>query len=167
MILVIDGFNLLYKFPELEGLMAENNLSQARIGILNLLIQYKKKRKQDKIHIFFDGKKEQGSMVVEDEVEGMRIYYSHDIKADDYIKLFIQKSLIRNELYLVSSDKDLILHGKKYGCKGFKSEEFAKLIQEEIFKRSNEEEEKKSDISLSNEEVKYWYSLFKGKKNAR
>ena len=166
MILIIDGFNLIYKFPELEGWMLENKLSRARNGILNLLIQYKKRRKQDKIHIFFDGKKEQGSMVVEDELEGMRIYYSHDIKADDYIKLFIQKSLVHNELYLVSSDKDLILHGKKYGCKGFKSEEFAKIINDEICKSINEEE-KKSDVSLSNEEVEYWYSLFKGRKNAR
>jgi predicted RNA-binding protein with PIN domain len=165
MILVVDGFNLIYKFPDLEILMYENKLNEARKGLLDNLLLFGKKRKQSKFHIFFDGKKEQGSMVVEDEFQGMRIYYSHDIKADDHIKLFIRQSINASDLYLVSSDKDLIFYGKKYGCKLYKSEEFASLLNETIQKNSKEEE-KDSDLVLSKDEVNYWYDLFKGKKNA-
>ncbi|NCA28398.1 MAG: NYN domain-containing protein, partial [Proteobacteria bacterium] len=48
MILVVDGFNLIYKFPEMEILMYENKLNNARNALLKKLILYKKKRKQDK-----------------------------------------------------------------------------------------------------------------------
>ncbi len=165
MILVVDGFNLIYKFPNMEILMYENKLSSARSSLLSKLNHYKKKRKQDKFHIFFDGKKEIGSMVVEDEQEGMRIYYSHDIKADDHIKLFIRQSLNPSDLYLISSDKDLQFFGKKYGCKLYKSEEFAKIITDTL-KEHSTEDEKDSNVRLSKEEVGYWYALFKGKNNA-
>ena len=165
MILVVDGFNLIYKFPEMEILMYENKLNNARNALLKTLNLYSKKRKQNKFHIFFDGKKEIGSMVVEDELEGMRLYYSHDIKADDQIKLFIRKSINPSDLYLVSSDKDLQFFGKKYGCKLYKSEEFAKIITDTL-KEHSLEDEKDSNVMLSKEEVSYWYALFKGKKNA-
>jgi len=165
MILLIDAFNLIYKFPDLEIFMYENNLLDARRGLLNLLKDYSRKRKHDKIHIFFDGKKEQGSMVVEDEIDEMRIYYSHDVKADDCIKLFIQKSLSQSEVYLVTSDKDLLHHSKKFGCKSFKSEEFAKFLEETI-SQTPVVEEKDSQVRLTRDEVNYWYGLFKGNKNA-
>ena len=165
MILLIDAFNLIYKFPDLELLMYENKLADARKGLLKLLHNYKRKRKHNKIHIFFDGKKEQGSMVVEDVWEEMRLYYSHDIKADDCIKDYIQKSLSHNDVYLVTSDKDLIHHGKRFGCKNFKSEEFAKIVSDTL--SENEAlEEKSSEIQLSPDEVSFWYGLFKGNNNA-
>lgn len=57
MILLIDGFNLIYKFPELEALMYESKLNLAREGLLKILNQYKVKRGNTVMHVFFDGKK--------------------------------------------------------------------------------------------------------------
>ena len=57
MILLPDGFNLIYKFPELEGLMYESKLNLAREGLLKILNQYKIKTRNTVIHVFFDGKR--------------------------------------------------------------------------------------------------------------
>ncbi len=69
MILLIDGFNLIYKFPELETLMYESKLNLAREGLLKLLNQYKTKRGNTVIHVFFDGKKDKYTTSIVDDVE--------------------------------------------------------------------------------------------------
>ena len=82
MIILIDGFNLIYKFPELESLMYESKLNLAREGLLKILNQYKIKRGNTVIHVFFDGKKDLGSEVRHDEYGGIKIYFSHDVTAE-------------------------------------------------------------------------------------
>lgn len=56
--LVVDGFNLIYKFPELEAFMYSDRLREARVGLLRILEAYSSKIKNPNIHVFFDGKKE-------------------------------------------------------------------------------------------------------------
>ena len=91
MILLIDGFNLIYKFPELETLMYESKLNLAREGLLKLLNQYKTKRGNTVIHVFFDGKKDKGSEVRRDEYGSIKVYFSHDVSADLLIKEYIKR----------------------------------------------------------------------------
>ncbi|MDY6970645.1 MAG: NYN domain-containing protein, partial [Spirochaetota bacterium] len=40
MAFLIDGFNLIYKFPQLEELMYQDRLVDARVGLLNKLKEY-------------------------------------------------------------------------------------------------------------------------------
>ena len=42
MAILIDGFNLIYKFPDLEALMYEERLNDARKGLLSKLKEYQK-----------------------------------------------------------------------------------------------------------------------------
>ncbi len=92
MAILIDGFNLIYKFPELEGMMYQGRLSDARIGLLNKLKEYRRITKS-KITVVFDGKKDQSFEVKSEKVQSIDVYYSLDYSADFLIKQFIKKDL--------------------------------------------------------------------------
>ncbi|MCB1178929.1 MAG: NYN domain-containing protein [Leptospiraceae bacterium] len=166
MVLVIDGFNLIYKFPHLEQLMYENKLNEARNGLISIFLKYLKKKKNSEIHLFFDGRKDKGSPVEKDFIEGIRIYYSLDEKADLIIKDFIKKNLSSKNLFVVSSDKDIIFYSKRYGCRSYKSEEFATLVNSLFHKEEEKNEsEFRENRMLSKEEISYWADLFRNREN--
>jgi predicted RNA-binding protein with PIN domain len=52
---LIDGFNLIYKFPDLEELMIASRLDEARIGLLQKLKRYAAISKKA-MGVVFDGK---------------------------------------------------------------------------------------------------------------
>ncbi|OCC29628.1 YacP-like NYN domain protein [Leptospira interrogans serovar Canicola] len=49
----IDGFNLIYKFPDLEESMYQNRLSDARRTLLEWIELYSKKKEKTKLSHFF------------------------------------------------------------------------------------------------------------------
>ena len=160
MILLIDGFNLIYKFPELETLMYESKLNLAREGLLKLLNQYKTKRGNTVIHVFFDGKKDKGSEVRRDEYGSIKVYFSHDVSADLLIKEYIKRDPNPSSLYVVTSDNDIIFYCKRFSCRSQKSEDFAKWVDKFLFV-SEDKEEKPEDVKLTGTELEYWQDLFK------
>lgn len=163
MILVIDGFNLIYKFPQLEELMYNSQLDSARAGLLTMLEKFQKAQKNLTIYVFFDGKKGTGSTVIEDLHGKMKIHYSQELTADHYIKLFIKANPNPSNLTVVSSDKDILGFCKRYSAKIQKSEDFAKWV-ESSFQIEKNVDEKDSVVNLSEEEVEYWHNLFLRKK---
>ncbi len=160
MILLIDGFNLIYKFPDLEGLMYESKLNLAREGLLKILNQYKVKRGNTVIHVFFDGKKDLGSEVRHDEYGGIKIYFSHDVTADFLIKEYIKRDPNPSNLYVVTSDNDILFYCKRFSCKSQKSEDFAKWVERFLF-APVDNEDKPADVKLSSSELEYWQDVFK------
>jgi predicted RNA-binding protein with PIN domain len=162
--LVIDGFNLIYKFPELEEMMYANRLNDARKGLLNILVNYSNHKKGNRFYIFFDGKKEKGSVVSEDELGDMKIFYSMDVVADHKIKQFVRFSPNPGNLFVISSDKELMHYAKKFGAKSIRSEEFAETITKEVIP-IDELDDKIKQHKVSSEEVDYWKKIFQGKKN--
>lgn len=168
MILVVDAFNLIYKFPDLELCMYQNQLAEARRGLFQKLIQFQKLKKVKEIHVFLDGKKEKGSPVEFEELGQLNIYYSQDMKADGQIKKFIRMHLQPNNLYLVTSDKEILFYSKKYNCKYYTSEEFFKLYESTIKQAQEKElEEERVHKNLSNEEIREWIKFFKKNQKER
>ncbi len=163
MIYVIDGFNLIYKFPELEEMMYNSKLDSAREGLLQVLDKFMVKKKNQTIYVFFDGKKGTGNPIIEDSFGKMKIHFSHDYTADFYIKQFIKTNYNPSHLTVVSSDNDLIGFCKRYSAKSQKSEDFAKYV-ESIFREPEKDvDEKEIDVKLSESELEYWKKLFSKK----
>lgn len=166
MILVVDGFNLIYKFPDLELCMYENNLQEARRGLFRKLLNYKKLKKVQEIHIFLDGKKDIGNPVEFENLDGLLIYYAHDLKADSHIKKFIRTHKTPHNLYLITSDKEILFYSKKYNCKYYTSEEFYKIYETTISTIENEKITRERIYkNLSEDEVQEWLRFFR--KNSR
>ncbi len=163
MAVIIDGFNLIYKFPHLESLMYENRLNDARKGLLEILAEYNR-IKTEEIKVIFDGKKNPSDKTTGDRYGMMEIYFSIDYSADHLIKELVKKSINPKMLTVVTSDRDISLFAGRFRAKCLKSETFAALVQKEIEdNRLSGKQEKEADPMISDEEISYWEKIFKKK----
>lgn len=165
MSLLIDGFNLIYKFPELESKMYYGQLNPARSGLLEKLKDYQKIKKS-LIRVVFDGKKDKSLETVSEKIGKIDVFYSLDYSADYLIKQFIKKEINPKMITVVTSDKDIISYITRRGAKNITSEKFAEIVTDAIEKAREEKElEKEISIkenpSISDEEISYWQKLFK------
>ncbi len=154
MAILIDGFNLIYKFPDLEELMYRDKLTEARIGLLNKLKEYQNLTKA-KIRVVFDGKKEQSLNIKSETVKSIDVFYSLDFSADFLIKQFIKKDINPKLTTVVTSDKDIIDYVSRFKAK------FYSHLRETI-ENYNESiiPEKDENPQLSEEEILFWEKEF-------
>ncbi|MFH0974940.1 MAG: NYN domain-containing protein [Spirochaetota bacterium] len=161
MAILIDGFNLIYKFPELERLMYAGNLSGARIGLLNKLKEYRNITKLN-ITVIFDGKKDQSLEIKKECIKSIDVYYSLDYSADFLIKQFVKKDLNPRMITVVTSDKDIIDYVIRFKAKVKTSDDFFKHINATIAAYCDSPEpEKNENPVLDEEEILFWENQFK------
>ena len=165
MILLIDGFNLIYKFPDLEGKMLVGMLDDARAGLLDRLKEFQKIKKS-KIRGVFDGRKGPSRNVRSERVGTIDVYYSIDYSADFLIKEFIKKDPNPKMTTVVTSDKDILFYVNRFSAKTMTSEKFADFVTRTIEKEYAEKvpEEKEENPSVTEEEVSFWERIFSKKK---
>lgn len=158
---LIDGFNLLYKFPECEALMLQNRLEDARSRLLSILKEYEKISRK-KVRIVFDGKKQQLLDIKSESFGSIDVYYSLDYSADFLIKEFIKKDINPRMTTVVTSDNGIISFVQKFGVRLMKSEDFAEKVVKTIEDFHEEKkQEKEDDPKVSREEVHYWEKMFR------
>jgi len=167
--LLIDGFNLIYKFPDLEAKMYYSQLNSARAGLLDKLREYQNIKKTA-IRVVFDGKKDKSVETVSEKVGKIDVYYSLDYSADYLIKQFIKKDINPKMTTVVTSDKDIIFYINRFGAKNITSERFADLMNSAKLEFLEEQELKRVSVEkenplVSEEEISYWQRLFKKGKN--
>ena len=162
MILLVDAFNLIYKFPDLEDHMYKSELVEARRGLLTLLLKFKKSWKKNiEMHVFFDGKKKNGDETRRETVSGMNTYFSIDLSADHLIKEYIKRSPSPGNLTVITSDKDILFYAKKFKCPVYTSEEFSKIVLDTIRESDSESEEKPS---VEDDDISFWQDMFRKRK---
>ncbi len=160
---LIDGFNLLYKFPHLEELMYAQKLTEARTGLLSLLKEFMKITGKP-VRVVFDGKKEQSLDIKSEKVSSIDIYYSLDYSADFLIKEFVKKDLNPRMTTVVTSDNGIIFYVNRFRVKVMKSEDFARFVTRTIEEsRESVVPEKDDNPVLSEDEVNFWRDLFRKK----
>jgi predicted RNA-binding protein with PIN domain len=161
MILVIDAFNLMYKFPDLEDFMQNGRLEDARRGILSILLEFRDQWKKPlEIHLFIDGKKRPGDETSQETVGGINVYYSLDLSADYAIRMFVKNAPSPGEIRVISSDKQVMYHAKKNRCHVQKSEEFAVWIKRTLSSAGNEPEDVEDSPELSEDDIAFWQTMF-------
>lgn len=161
MAFLIDGFNLLYKFPEFEGMMYAHRLDDARVGLLNLLKQYGKISGKQ-LRVVFDGKKQPSLNITRERYASIDVYYSLDYSADFLIKQFIKKDINPKMTTVVTSDKDIIFYVNRFKAKIMKSEDFAALVDKTIKEWAEAKiPEKEDNPMLTEEELSFWENMFK------
>ncbi len=161
--LLIDGFNLIYKFPELEELMYRRMLPQAMKGLLEILKEYREIKKTH-IRVVFDGKKELASNIKREKSGAIDVYYSLDFSADFLIKEFIKKDPNPKMTTVVTSDNDIIFYVNRFKAKTITSEKFAEYVIKTIEQKLDENiPEKEDNPALSEEDLSFWEKLFQRK----
>ncbi len=165
--LLIDGFNLIYKFPDLEAMMYLSQLNAARAGLLDKLKEYQKIKKTA-IRVVFDGKKDKTIETSNEKIGKIDVYYSLDYSADYLIKQFIKKDLNPKMTTVVTSDKDIIFYINRFGAKNITSEKFAEIVNKTFAEYLEEQNlnqisAEKENPSITDEEISYWQKLFRKK----
>ncbi len=164
MAILIDGFNLIYKFPNLEEKMYRGLLNEARDGLLDILKEYKKLKKQH-IRVVFDGKKAPSHNLRSEKIGTIDVYYSLDYSADFLIKEFIKKDPNPKMATVVTSDNDIIFFVNRFKTRVIKSERFAEIVTETIEEQYTEKDTEKNDNPvLSEEDITFWEKIFKKRK---
>ncbi len=166
--ILIDGFNLIYKFPDLEELMYYSQLDRARDGLLTKMKEFQKIKKST-IRLVFDGRKGTAGTATSERSGSIDIYYSLDYSADYLIKQFIKKDLNPKMTTVVTSDKDILFYVTRFGAKTMQSEKFADYVNKTIIDYNQELELKKISIekenpSVTDDEISYWQKVFTRKK---
>jgi len=165
MVLLIDGFNLMYKFPDLEEKMLRGDLNDARAGLLDRLREFQKIKKA-RIRVVFDGKKNPSHNVRTEKVGTIDVYYSLDYSADFLIKEFIKKDPNPKMSTVVTSDKDILFYVNRFKAKTMTSEKFADFVTRTIEEQYIEKlPEKEDNPDVSDEEISFWERLFTRKKS--
>jgi predicted RNA-binding protein with PIN domain len=160
MILLIDGLNLIYKFPDLEEKILRGHLIEAREGLLELLKEFQKLKKSH-IRIVFDGKKKPSHNVRSERIGTIDVFYSLDYSADFLIKEFIKKDPNPKMTTVVTSDKDILFYVNRFKARTMTSEKFADFVTKTIEEHYLEVLPEKDDNPvLSHEEISFWERIF-------
>ncbi|MCC5813721.1 MAG: NYN domain-containing protein [Leptospira sp.] len=158
--ILIDSFNLIYKFPDLELCMYEDRLDEAKEGLLLLLKEANLINKDLEFVVFVDGKKVKGDYdTIQENRYGFDIYYSQEKEADDLIRMFIKENSNPNRLTLVTSDKKIIQYAKQFKVKCLTSEAYSEYLMELLgMKEMKSEDENKPE--MEGWEVNKWMEEF-------
>lgn len=152
--ILVDGYNLIYHFPELRKQM-ERDLEGSRDQFLNHISIYAREKKVD-ILVVFDGDRrtfhEPGNYP-----EISVVFSNYPEKADQLIKRLIDCEKKRIELTVVSSDREIADYARLSVVKALSSHAFAHSMNE----GSERDRENKYDQPMSEEELKEWMQLFR------
>jgi len=158
--ILIDGYNLLYQFPELRKRL-ERDAMGARDILISYLASYAAGR-DFAVVVVFDGDKYTAGLT--GIKQGIKIIFSKSTEdADFVIKKMIHKNGGNSDLLVVSSDKEIENFAKLCRVKTILSQRFARDIVEILPVGLGE----KYNTQLTPEEVKEWLQLFQEGKNPK
>jgi predicted RNA-binding protein with PIN domain len=111
--IIIDGYNLIRRSPELAGLDRQD-LQSGRDALVDLLAAYKK-LKPHKITVVFDGTAEPSLYGSRDRARGIAIRFSHGGEsADDVIRRMARRE--KAKALVVSSDREIMTAAEAAGA---------------------------------------------------
>jgi len=164
MLIIIDGYNLIFTVPELERHVKVNNIEPVRDYVISLLSKYKEKKRCD-VLLVFDGNYTEAVLPKKQTYAGITVIYSKSgISADTEIKNITTLCQNPKDVSIVTYDNDIKRHVKKCGCQIIEP----KVMYKEIMEILNEDKKIKSDEpdskrnGPSETDAKYWKDVFKG-----
>lgn len=142
--LLVDGYNIIYAWPELNGL-AEENMDGARMKLLDILSNYQGIRKCQIIAVF-DAYRVQGHLEEVIDYHNIHVVYTKEAQtADQYIEKFAHDNQKKYNITVATSDglQQIIIRGA--GCSLLSAREL------------------KSEIDRVNERIKQEYQEIQGR----
>ena len=126
MIFLCDAMNIMYQIDDIYPILKQNDLNKARlefIKVVDFFSHHYKTRKNHSFNLFFDGPEDIYSNPSHS--SNIFLHYSYDKTiADDKIKDFIKQSKIRENLCVVSSDREVKDYSMRKKCKCWQSQDF-------------------------------------------
>ncbi len=155
--IIIDGYNFIHAIPELAAHLQES-LERAREALLSLLKTYCYRR-EVKVVVVFDGTFPPFGVDPPHPSGSLQVRFSRSpFKADPMIKTLIEKEKAGKRLTIVTNDMDIVRFATANYAKTSSCEAFFEIVK----KRTDvaEQNDKKYDRDLSEEELADWLRLF-------
>lgn len=164
MLIIIDGYNLIFTSPDLDGGAKSVDIGAVRDNLISLLDRYKSIKGYE-MKVVFDGRH---SLMHKRIISGIEVIFSGaSSDADTVIKKLASRQRDPGNICVVTSDreiKDFVV--KKCGNMVIDSKKFYKEVLDTV----NEEKESysgeprsKFEGPSSQEEIDYWLSIFTDK----
>jgi predicted RNA-binding protein with PIN domain len=151
---VIDGYNLIFHFPDLRKWM-ERDLEGARNELIRRVGSYAFSKRCEFI-LVFDGDSRHSQ--VQSVKSNVKVLFSrHPEKADTLIKRLIDQQSKKKRLLIVTSDTEIANYAKLYGCSVQAARHFVKLV----LRLPDEPIDQKYESDMDPEELEEWIRLFK------
>ncbi len=142
--LIIDGYNVLFAWPELKAL-AEVNLDAARESLLEILQNYGV-YKDIKLMVVFDGYRVLGNPGTVMKYDGMEVIFTKEAQtADRYIEEKVYEMAKKHNIKVVTSDKSVQMAALGDGALRFSARDFYSEVtetSEEIRKKLKDTKER-------------------------
>jgi predicted RNA-binding protein with PIN domain len=152
--LLIDGWNLCWRIPELRSLIPEN-LEKART-LLNSRLKSHFAPKKAIFKIVYDGKK--GISHLNGYVRGIDVRFSKKPETADHLLVsFLAKQKNPREWTIITSDRNLRAHATSLGARVVDSDTFAEKLKP-YYKDSDIDY--KHNPNLKSDELEYWRQQF-------
>lgn len=154
--IIIDGYNVIFRTPELRKL-AKQNLEEARDEFIRLVKNYVSV-KQVFVTIIFDGT--EPPLGVDDERYGKRLlvtFSRNPFKADPLIKENIRKSSNPKAITLVTDDLDIVRFAKNKHTRVMTTTEFFQLLHK---RHQDIAQDYSKEPELTEDELAEWLRLF-------
>lgn len=167
MLIVIDGYNLIFTVSNLEKYVKVDNIEDARKRLISLLIKYKASKKYN-IVLVFDSSQDNYVTPSKQKISGLEIMYAKYGKdADTEIKNIISLSQNPKDTLVVTNDNDIRKFVLKKGSNVIDSVNFYMQIRKSLDsqKKSLPKEYRSKLKGPSKKETKYWLDVFKNEKN--
>ena len=171
--IIVDGYNVIFKIPELGNSTGKCDIEILRSRFLALLEQYKEKRRH-KLIVVFDGKGHGNSS--EARAAGIDVVFSReDLDADEEIKRIVSDSETPRHITVITADRDIEQYVKKYGCKVVAPMVFYRDVKKNVARLQASEEEgrlftkEEGDepaskyLGPTKKEAEYWLKVFSNK----
>jgi predicted RNA-binding protein with PIN domain len=151
--IIVDGYNLIYQFPELRKWM-ERDLEGARQSLITRLSDHAS-RMGAKITVVFDG--DDRIQDTFDSMPNVKVLFSQlPDTADHVIHRMIDRITNPNEWLVISSDNEIVRYAKLNEIATAPSRGYSHDISSE----PTHDAEKKYKHSMSEEELEEWIQIF-------
>lgn len=125
--ILIDGYNLIRTSPDLLQFEAKS-LEAGRLELLRQLACYKQ-IKGHAITVVFDASQTLNMQVLEESIQGIRVLYSEMAQSADTVLINLAREL-RDQVVMVSSDREILQASQRAGCSLMTSSEFKRQLDQ-------------------------------------
>lgn len=167
MLIVIDGYNLIFAVSDLERYVKADNIETARDRLISLLVRYKTTNKYSIILVFDSNNDDVIGSSSRQEVSGLEILYAKYAKdADTQIKDIVARCQNPHDTFVVTNDNDIRTYVRKKGGNLIDSVSFYAEVTKSagLNKRQLPREYKSKLNGPTARETRYWLDVFKDMK---
>ena len=154
---LIDGYNVIK-----SSFLGKKGDIEGKVAFYEILYRYKTKHPSVIFTVVLDGFNSSDFHLLRD--KRLKIVFSGDITADEYIRKRVEKGKRNDEVIVVSNDKQVRITGKLFGCRVCSVEEFLNVVckRDKRRKMVQTKESDKKEVSYRTkkkieEELKKYY----------